>query len=346
MEDAVRRAKPELTVRTELPLNLETHVERLVDDVTPVERFFVRSHGAVPAVDLASWRLDVRGLVHAPLSIDHAALRALPSVTRTLMLECAGNGRAAYEPPARGLAWGRGAVSQASWTGVLLADLLGQVGISPGGRHVRLEGADPPVKDNPQYLRSIPLEDVAARGVLLAWAMNGEPLTPAHGFPLRVVVPGWTGQHWMKWLTSIEVAATPSPGKFMADEYTLPGPGGGMAPIRGSRVKSLIATPLEGETRSGDSVHVTGLAWAGEADIARVEISIDDGTTWLPARLRPGGQGTWTRWNADVHAAGPGAITVLARATDTRGDTQPRRAEWNPMGYLWNGYDRVTLVPA
>jgi sulfite oxidase len=333
--------KPDLIVRTQEPLNVEGRAELLMGQETPVEHFFERSHGPVPDVDLAAWRLRIEGLVAAPLTFDHAEVVSLPAETRRLLLECAGNGRRFFDPPAPGLAWGRAALGQARWTGTRLDALLDRAGLSDQAAHVIVHGLGPVLPGKPAFVRSMPIADVRARGVLLAWAMNGEPLTPPHGFPLRVVVPGWTGQHWMKWLTRIEVSAVEADGFYMREEYCLEG-----AMIRGPRVKALISSPADGAILRDRVVRASGIAWAGETEVSRVELSIDRGDSWHHAQLAAyGGRGAWRRWDLDLELPvnASGAVTVLARATDDRGLTQPETREWNPKGYLWDGWDSVTV---
>jgi len=333
--------KPDLIVRTEEPLNIEGRAELLMGQETPVEHFFLRSHGPIPDVDAAAWRLRVEGLVQAPLSLALAEVTTLPAETRRLILECAGNGRRFFDPPARGLTWGRAALGQARWTGTRLDALLDRAGLADAAVHVEFHGLGPVVAGKPAFVRSLPIADVRARGVLLAWAMNGESLIPAHGFPLRVVVPGWTGQHWLKWLTRIEVTAAPADGLYMRDEYCLDG-----EMIRGPRAKALISSPADGAALRDGVLRASGIAWAGEAEVSRVEVSIDQGESWHHAQLAGyGGRGAWRRWDLDldVPAGVSGPVTVLARATDDRGRTQPPNGEWNELGYLWDGYDQITV---
>lgn len=336
--------KPDLILLTDEPLNIEGRAELLMGQETPVEHFLQRSHGPVPEVDLASWRLRVEGLVRSPLALDHAEVVALPAQTRRLVLECAGNGRRFFDPTPPGLAWGRAALGQARWTGARLDALLDRAGLAAGAAHVVLFGLGPAEPGKPAFVRSLPIADVRSRGVLLAWAINGDALTPPHGFPLRVVVPGWCGQHWLKWLTRIEVAATEADVPYMRDDYRLDG-----AMIRGPRVKALISSPADGAVLRDRVVRASGIAWAGEAEVSRVEVSIDLGASWHDAQMAGyGGRGAWRRWDLDldVPAGVSGQVTVLARATDDAGRTQPERGAWNQQGYLWDGYDRIAVTQA
>ena len=282
------------------------------------------------------------GLVDEPLTLDYEALTAMPGATRRLVLECAANGRRFYDPPVPGVAWGRGAVAQARWTGVSLEALLTQGRIRAGATHVVFHSLEQPDDGGRAFVRSLPIDDVAARGVLLAWNMNGETLTPAHGFPLRVVVPGWTGQHWVKWLTRIEARDAAPAAPSMQDEFRMQD--GAM--IRGGGPKSIISSPADGARVRDRIVRPSGIAWAGEAEIASVAVSADGGRTWHEAQLAAyGGNGAWRRWEAEVTLPDDiaGEVAVVALATDDRGRTQPERPEWNPGGYLWNGWDRVTV---
>lgn len=334
--------KPDLIVRTREPLNIEGRAELLMGQETPVEHFLQRSHGPVPDVALASWRLLVDGLVRSPLSLSHAELVTMSAETRRLVLECSGNGRHYFDPPVPGLPWGRAALGQARWTGTRLDAVLDRAGLLDAAAHVILYGLDPAPPGKPPFVRSLPLASVRERGVLLAWAMNGEVLTPAHGFPLRVVVPGWMGQHWMKWVTRVEVSAAQAEGFYMREEYCLDG-----EMIRGPRVKALTSSPADGARLRDRVLRASGIAWAGEAEVSRVEVSVDGGASWHDAQLAVyGGRGAWRRWDLDLElpVEASGTVTVLVRATDDRGRTQPERGAWNPLGYLWDGWDRFTVT--
>lgn len=335
--------KPDLTVRTADPLNIESRVDFLMGHETPVEHFFLRSHGAIPEIDAATWRLTIDGLVSTPLALDYDMVTAMPAETRRLVLECSGNGRSYFDPPAKGLAWGPAAVSQARWTGTRLDALLDRAGLAPDAAHVVFHPLGVPGAGKPPYMRSLPIADVRRREVLLAWDMAGERLTPPHGFPLRVVVPGWNGQHWVKWLSRVEVSREPARGLYMDEEYR----GDDGTPIGGGHVKSLITWPADGARLRHRMLGLSGIAWAGEREVVRVEVSTDDGTTWREATASAhGGRGAWRRWdlNVELDEGVSGELVIAVRATDDLGRTQPGVAKWNPLGYLWNGYHRIRIT--
>jgi DMSO/TMAO reductase YedYZ molybdopterin-dependent catalytic subunit len=321
--------------------------------ITPTSVFFVRSHFGPPALD-ARRRLVVDGMVKSPLTLTADDLRALPRVTSTAVLQCAGNGRALQVPRVPGVQWVHGAMGQATWTGVRLRDLLARAGVVEGANHVHLEAADlPPKPQVPPFLRSIPLERALDPSTLVAYEMNGAPLTLAHGAPLRLVVPGWAGDHWVKWLTGLHVQRDEAKGFFMETAYRMPVspvppgsavPPADMRPATTFPVKSIIATPMDGARMKAGLVHeVRGVAFSGNAPLRGVEVSFDEGTTWSKARLEgEAGVGRWQVFRAPVTATKPGPMSAMARATDRLGATQPEHAVWNPSGYFWNAWHRVS----
>ena len=227
------------------------------DYITPVDRFFVRSHVYTPRVDIGQWRLTVDGEVANALTLTMDDLRRLPSVELVSVLECAGNGRGFYEPSVPGLQWGHGAVGNGRWRGVRLADVLKRAGLKASARDVLFNGADVPIGTMPDFARSIPVAKALHPSTLLAYEMNGETLPVEHGFPLRVVVPGWAGDSWIKWVTSISVLDREHDGFWMARAYRHPGtpvqPGTAVAPeqmqpVTSLRVKSVIAAPIDGSS--------------------------------------------------------------------------------------------------
>jgi DMSO/TMAO reductase YedYZ molybdopterin-dependent catalytic subunit len=345
--------KPGLIVRSARPQDLETPVALLDSWLTPNERFFVRSHLYAPDIDLTRWRLTVEGEVENPLSLRLDELRTLQEQSRVVTIECAGNGRAFYEPPVAGVQWQKGAVGTARWTGVRLTDVLARARVKPSGRFVLLDGADVPLGTMPDFVRQVPIEKAQHPDTLLAFAMNGAPLPVANGFPLRAIVPGWEGAYAVKWLTSIRVLDRESDSFWIKTAYRYPkrriAPGAAvapedMAPVAGLFVKSLITTPLDGTKLSIGPVAVKGFAWAGDANVTGVEISTDGGSTWAAARLgNDRAPYAWRQFEYEWRASDPGFHLIMSRAADDRGRVQPVVAQWNPSGYLWNAIDQVRV---
>ena len=345
---------PEMIVRSTRPEDLEMPLNGFDDFITPIRSFFVRSHVAVPTVNLSTWRLKVEGHVATPLSLTMDDLRRMPSAEVIAVLECAGNGRAFYDPPVAGLQWKYGAVGNGRWRGVRLADVLKRSGVKAGAVEVLFDGADVPFGTMADFQRSIPLKKALHPDTVLAYEMNGESLPAKHGFPLRAVVPGWAGDSWSKWITSVRVLNEEATGFWMKNAYLYPKktaapgslvPAEAMSPVTSLRVKSVIASPESGvRVEGGRQVSVRGAAWSGERPVTGVDVSVDRGRTWKPARLL--GNATpygWRQWEYLWTPADDGHHTLLARARDAGGDVQPLVPEWNPSGYLWNAVARVDL---
>ena len=350
----VAAGKEKLLVRSLRPPDYESPVALLDSFLTPVEHFYVRSHLPVPAsLEPATWSLAIDGEVGGAVTMPLEELRKLPSATVTMTLECAGNGRSFFDPPVAGIQWGTGAVGTARFTGVRLADVLKRAGLKGTGRFVHMNGADRPLGAMPDFMRQLPIEKAMHPDTILAFDMNGQPLHPLHGFPLRAIVPGWEGAYSVKWLTQLRVADRESDSFWVATAYRYPtrrvAPGAAvdprdMAPLTGLVVKSLITRPTDGTIVGPGKVEVAGFAWAGETDIARVDISTDHGATWQPARLA-GEQArySWRRFEFGFEASRPESYLILSRATDSQGRTQPIAPPWNPSGYLWNAPDSVRI---
>ena len=243
-------------------------------------------------LDAASWSLRIEGEVATPLSLSLAELRQLPAVTTTVTLECAGNGRAFFSPPVAGIQWRKGAVGTARWTGARFGDVLKRAGVNASGRFVHMTGADRPLGTMPPFVRQVPIAKAMHPDTVIAYEMNGQPIPPVHGGPLRAVIPGWEGAYSMKWVNRLQVAAAESDSFWVATAYRYPvsrvAPGAAveasdMAPLTGLVVKSLITAPLEGATVAQGPIDVAGFAWAGENDVTRVDLSTDHGDTWTPA---------------------------------------------------------------
>ena len=205
----------QLIVHSARPQDFETPAHLLMSWITPNELFFVRSHFYTPSIQEGTWALRVDGEVERPIQVTLSELRRMPSTTQVVTLECAGNGRARFQPPVAGVQWRKGAVGTARWTGVRLADLLRQAGVKPSARHIWLDGADIGIGRAPDFIRNVPIEKAMHRDTLLAYQMNGEILPTAHGFPLRAIVSGWEGAYSVKWLTHVRVADREHEGAFV-----------------------------------------------------------------------------------------------------------------------------------
>jgi len=329
------------------PVQLETAGERLGDWITPNEDFFVRNHLAQPTIDPGSWRLEFRGLLKKSATIALAELRRFENVTLPATLQCAGNGRAFFDPPIEGTPWRRGAIGNALWTGVRLRDMLNHLGIDGEAPHVRVRGYDVPTREGEHaWLRSIPLARALDPGTLIAFEMNGVPLPIEHGGPARLVVAGWSGNHWLKWLSEIELHQDEAEGHFQRSAYRI-AEREGTVPVTDNPVKSIILRPLDGARLAPNINVISGIAFAGMAAVERVEISINRGS-WQRAQLeRQTGSGTWQRWSFEWDAREPGSHLIAARASDENGETQPERVKPNEGGYQWNGIDtvRCEIVP-
>ena len=333
------------------PLDAETPLDALTTYLTPNDLFFVRHHWIPQYPSRKGWFLTLDGEVERPMRITLDDLRRMPRTTVTCVLQCAGNGRGLYSPPLPGVQWRYGAVGNARWTGVRLKDVLERAGLKAGAKHLHSFGSDKPPVKTPPFHRSVELEKILADGII-ADEMNGQPLPDLHGGPARLVVPGWAGDHWMKWLEKLTVASEAQKGFYMDTAYKYPkepGAPGQMIPAPDMRsvtelfVKSCI-TEAPSQARAGTAVRVAGFAFSGAPDVVKVEVTDDGGATWRPADLDsqhdPWAWRLWSfRWTPSV----PGAQTLWVRATDSRGSVQPKEAGWNPSGYLHNGWHSAAV---
>lgn len=337
-----------MIMRERDPLNLEMPFGSLDGFITPVDRFYVRNHFSIPQIDEKTWRLRIEGEVETPLELTYDEVRGMESRSVAMTMECAGNGRTFLTPAVGGAQWERGAVGTAEWTGVLLGEVLRRAGLKSTACEVIFEGADRGGIQNPpgpsgqtHYARSMPLKK-AIDDVLLAYKMNGEKLTPAHGAPLRVMVPGWYGMASVKWLTRIIAGARPFNGYFQTIDYAywerMPG-GPSLVPITGMQVKAQIARPGFAEAvRAGETYQVMGAAWTSDGEITKVEISTNGGETWQDTHLAGEPiRNAWRLWEYDWQVpAKPGKATLMARATDSEGRTQPTERDEDRGSYLVN----------
>jgi len=342
-----------MIVRSDRYPDFEMPVHLLDSWITPVDLFYVRTHLAQPTVNMDAWRLAVTGEVAQPLELTFAELTRFEPSSVMNTLECAGNGRAFFRPRVPGIQWVRGGVGNAQFSGPRLADVLRRAGVKSTGTHVAFNGIDVPPGNVPDFIRSIPMEKAMHPDTLLATHMNGAPLTLPHGYPVRAAVPGWLGAASAKWLIEIRVISKEFEGNFMKPGYRFPehevAPGGEISPeetatITSLPVKSILARPGDGSHHKLGPIRISGAAWAGEADVTRVDISTDGGRTWQPATLgRDKARYAWRLFDYVWTPPKPGAYTILSRATDDAGHTQPSEPSWNPSGYLWNVVDQVRI---
>jgi DMSO/TMAO reductase YedYZ molybdopterin-dependent catalytic subunit len=340
-----------LVVHRAHPLNCETSIPALVGGVVmPNARFYVRNHFQIPDLEAGAFRLAVGGLVERPLSLTMRELHNLPSRTLVVTLECAGNGRTLFTPPIEGEKWNLGAVSTAEWTGVPLVEVLDRAGARAIAREVLFRGADGGgVEGRPgtiQFERSLPLDQARDADVLLAYAMNGEPLPIQHGHPLRLVVPSWYAVASVKWLTEIVLGDEPFAGHYQAEKYWYEWERGGRLerqPVTLQQVRALVTEPSAHQVVERGELTIRGVAWSGAAPIARVEVAVGDGP-WQEARLvSERRRHSWQWWELLTRLDAPGSVTLRARATDLAGRTQPDRAEWNRLGYGNNSIQQVPV---
>ncbi|MGD1170958.1 molybdopterin-dependent oxidoreductase [Mycobacterium seoulense] len=342
---------PGLVVHRENPLNCETSLPALIGSVViPSAHFYVRNHFATPMLDPDRYELTVSGMVARPLRLWLPDLHNLPRQSLLATLECAGNGRAQFDPPVDGEQWRFGAASTAEWTGVPLVDILDRAGLAPGAHDVVFRGADAGSVDATtapvRFERALSVRDARESGALVAYAMNGEPLPLQHGRPVRLIVPGWYSVASVKWLNEIEVIGHPFEAFFQTNRYHYESErDGGVVrePVRLQRVRALIAQPADGAPVSAGEVVVRGVAWSGAAPIDRVDVCIADGP-WQAARLvGERRRHSWQWWELFTHCDVRGPTTVRARATDAAGNTQPERPEWNRFGYGGNAVQTIAI---
>ncbi|MGA9542926.1 MAG: sulfite oxidase [Candidatus Sulfotelmatobacter sp.] len=335
-------------------IDLESPVEYFNTWLTPVPHFFVRNHMFEPIeLDPHDWLLSIGGEVEKPITLNLAELSKIETHSVVNTLECAGNGRSLYRPQVPGIQWGKGAVGTARFSGPRLRDVLQRAGVKSTGKHVMFRGLDEVPGKVPPFIRSIPIEKALDADTIIATHMNGSPLPKHHGFPARALVPGWIGAASCKWLTEIKLLEAEFVGNFMSGGYRVPNqpakPGEAVKPedthpLTALNVKSVIAGPTDGANLKAGNIRVHGAAWAGEADIEKVEISTDGGTTWIPAKLgHDQAHYAWRLWALDWKPGKIGDYTILSRATDNQGRTQPATAVWNPSGYLNNAIDQVKV---
>ncbi len=364
-EDFVIHGKSGLRLLNDRPLNAETPPHLLDDNITPIERHFVRNNGLVPSsastMALAKeWVLTVDGEVHRPLQLSLEQLKKFKNHTYALTVECGGNGRAGYDPPAKGNQWTLGAVGCAQYTGVLMKDVLGEAELKDSAVYTGYYGSDVHLSGDPNRVvisRGTPIDKALNTYTMIAWEMNGKPLPALHGYPLRVVTPGWPGSTSIKWLRRIWIRNQEHDGPKMGGKsYRVPKypvPPGAKVPDADMKIiesmpgKSLITFPqTRGRHNLGAPFKLRGHAWAGDRSVKTMEISYDFGQTWIQADLeKPVNRYAWQHWKTTIHFPSRGYYEVWARATDSKGHMQPMVVPgWNPKGYLNNAMHRIAVT--
>jgi DMSO/TMAO reductase YedYZ molybdopterin-dependent catalytic subunit len=333
--------------------NHGTPLEALASEITPAGLHYLLTHYDVPVIDPEAWRLRVGGRVERELELSLDELRSRPAHTAPVTIECAGNGRAHLDPRPLSQPWLVEAVGTAEWTGASLAALLDEAGVEPDAVEVLLSGLDRGVEGGiaQSYERSLPLADARREEVLLAYEMNGSPLPPQHGAPVRVVVPGWYGMTSVKWLGRITVLAEPFDGYQNARAYRFRQSDDEEGePVTRIQPRALMVPPgvpefMSRERHLAAGEHeLRGRAWSGWAPVERVEVSVDGGGTWADAELgEQPGPAAWRPWSWRWRVDSPGAYELCCRAQDAAGNTQPLDPPWNLGGYANNAVQRITV---
>jgi len=353
-----------LVVLGERPLVAETPEHLLDDDTTPTSKLFIRNNGTPPEMpaDIDGWKLVIDGEVNAPLEITLGELKkkAKP-VSLRMMLECGGNGRSFFSPPAKGNQWTNGGAGCPEWTGIPLKELLKEVGVKDSAVYTANYGADTHLSGDASKVtlsRGVPIAKAMDEHTLLVWVMNGEPLPAIHGGPLRLIAPGWAASASHKWLTKITIRDKEHDGPGMTGtSYRTPIkpmiPGGKADPanfkvLESMPVRSIISNPMNGAKLAAGTreIPLRGAAWAGDLAVSKVDVSADYGMSWSPMTLaKPTNKYDWTRWTGSVKLPSDGYYELWVRATDSNGAMQPHVApNWNPSGYGGNPFHRIAVL--
>ena len=352
--------KTDLILLTSRPPQLETPLKYFKELITPNDALFVRWHIAnIPtSIDVNQWRLKVGGNTEQELQLSLSDLRVrFEKVTFTAVIQCAGNGRSFFEPRVAGGQWKNGAMGNVTWSGARLKDILNQAGIKAGSVDVSFNGLDTGTLPTvPDFIKSLPIDKALEDDMLIAYEMNGQPLTMLNGFPARLIVPGWYATYWVKSLTDITVLNKSFEEFWMKSAYRIPDTACGCVPpgakpqktipIHRMTTRSLIITP---EERSGLKVNkpvdIAGIAFSGGYGITDVVVSTDGGRSWGQAKLgKDLGKYSWIQWTYPWRPKKPGKYTLMAKATNSIGESQPFEGLWNPSGYLWNKVEPLAVV--
>ena len=351
--------KTDLILLTSRPPQLETPVHHFKELITPNNALFVRWHiTPIPtSVDLNLWRLKVGGNTEKELQLSIDDLKKFEKVTYTAVIQCSGNGRSLFEPRVPGGQWGNGAMGNVRWSSSRLKDIINTAGIKSGSVDVSFNGLDTGTLPTvPDFVKSLPVDKAMEEDIIVAYEMNGEPLTMLNGFPARLIVPGWYATYWVKSLSEITVLSKPFEEFWMKPAYMIPdNPCGCITPgttpkktvpINRMTTRSLIVEPLNSASlRTNTSVEIMGVAFSGGYSIKDVIVSMDGGKTWHQAKLGEDlGRYSWIQWFYPWKPSKPGKYTLMALATNSIGESQPFDSLWNPSGYLWNKIEKTEVV--
>lgn len=351
--------KTDLILLTSRPPQLETPLAYYRELITPNEALFVRWHIAnVPtSVDLNTWRIRVGGNTEKELQVSMDDLMKFERVIYTAVIQCSGNGRGFFQPQVAGGQWGNGSMGNVTWTGARLKDVLNSAGLKAGTVDVSFDGLDgPPLPTVPDFVKSLSIDKAMEEDIIIAYEMNGKPLTMLNGFPARLIVPGWYATYWVKSLSTITVLSKPFEGFWVKSAYRIPvndcgcvAPGTApkkTTPITKMTTRSLIVDPAEdAELVLNKQVEIMGIAFSGGRGIQDVMVSADGGRSWDEARLgEDKGKYAWRQWFYPWRPTKSGKYSLLARATDMIGGSQPFEGLWNPAGYLWNKIEKTEVV--
>lgn len=337
---------PALEIIRYAPLNAETPEPALVAETTSIPSAYIRTNFDVPVLSKAHV-IEIGGAVRRPLTLSIEALQKMPQRTVKATMECAGNDRLGMRPMPAGEPWQHGALSTITWTGVPLREVLAMAEVSKDAIEVLITAADIGPREDTvgqvRFARSLPIEVALRDETLLALSMNGAPLTPEHGFPIRLAVPGWYGMASVKWVTRIDILKEPFTGYFQRQRYVYDDENG-VTPVDRIRVKSIITSPADGSKTATRTLNVSGWAWSGHGAITRVEVGIDGGSPWQEAKLGVSDSPhSWTPWSLTITLPHAGRFALRSRATDASGAMQPDQIVWNRLGY-GNNAIRYTLV--
>jgi DMSO/TMAO reductase YedYZ molybdopterin-dependent catalytic subunit len=329
--------------------------------ITPNNQHYVSWHWATypEQINVDTFRLAVRGEVDKALSLSLNDIQSLPQFEIVAVNQCAGNSRMLMVPRVAGAQWWLGSLSNAKWTGVRLKDVLDRAGVKAGAIQVRFGGLDEPVvTDGPKFLKSVTVDHARDGEVMIAYGMNGEQLPMLNGFPLRLVVPGWSGVYWVKMLNDIEVLSKPDTNYWTSTAYRVPDvpnhtvkpgdKGFRLIPVTGNTPRSFITNVHNGDQlKAATATLVRGIAFGGDCGVARVDASIDDGKSWHPTELGPDqGKYSLRQWQTQLTLPAAGARTLMVRCTNTAGLAQPSFPVWNPSGYLYNTIESTHVITA